>query len=57
MRIDTLSLADEAAPEDNPGAKLRYETPDMQIVGAALAMMRSGGGMSGRDRNHRHYTR
>jgi hypothetical protein len=57
MRIDTLSLADEAAPEDNRGAKLRYETPDMQIVGAALAMMRSGGGMSGRDRNHRHYTR
>jgi hypothetical protein len=57
MRIDTLSLADEAAAEDARGAKLRYETPDMQIVGAALAMLRSGGGMSGRDRNYRHYTR
>jgi hypothetical protein len=56
MRIDTLSLADEAAPEDNRVAKLRYETPDMQIVGAALAMMQ-GGGRSGQDRNYRHYTR
>jgi hypothetical protein len=58
MRIHTLSLADQAASDDNNGGKLRYETPDMQIVGAAVAMMQGRVGMSGQDRNYCYrYTR